>query len=102
MKPGRRPADRQANDNPPDADDEELATGVSQRKRTRRDRSDRETISDQGSGIVHETFAFENRDDSPRDAQALGDGGGCDCVRWRDDCAQDESGGERQADYIVG
>jgi hypothetical protein len=52
---------------------------------------------DEAGGVVHETLAVENRGEAGGDAEALGDGVDGDGVGGRDDGAEGEGHGERQA-----
>ena len=67
------------------------------RTHRRGQRGDRGVQRDQRRRVVDQALALEDRHDPPRHADPPGDRRGGDRVRWRDDRADREAGGERSA-----
>src|SRR5207253_156469 len=97
----REPADGEANTDSARGHEEKLQARLRQRKGARHDCSDCETEGNERSGVVDETFAFEDDNNPAGHAQMLSHRQRRHRVWWRDNCAEDKTDRQWQSDQVV-
>ena len=95
------PAHRNTEKNFTDDDRDECSGGGRERECARADGKHREPVQDQGSGIVRESFAFEDDKNAMGQLQPFGDGERRHDIRRRYDCAEDEAYTPWEAERVV-
>ena len=95
-------ADADADRDPADRADDELAARLQQAEAAGDDGRHRELVGDEGGAVVDQALALDDRDDPVRDAQLAADRGRRDGIGGRDDRAEDERRRPVEAEHVVG
>ena len=96
-----RAAEHETDRDPAEHGPDEVARRVQERERARDHGHGREPEEDERGSVVDEALALDDRDRAARNAEAAGDRRRGERVGRRDDRAEHEAHGPREADHVV-